>query len=309
MDVVSMVDYGDLNSSGFPRRSSGANRRIGVWDRYKSDFIRTAFGAAFAAYGLLMYAGSWPTSGTSIPGEGTRCLQCEYVNAVDYISSKKGRISEVAGKYGLPPELLASTLLNENRGRERFQDWGDEINLLLGRNPSIGVCQVRVATAMENWKMASGVPISEKDAIRRLKDPDDCLLFMAMFFRGQLDRMWRDSGYFPKGTMIDPDVFVELVARYTGGPAYKSAEAWLAGVNALAQLSDSGLCGNRSEFDGRLSKGMECGPEMWKIEEFLTRNRDRINSALMKTSNPRFGGLRERPVSDFLNGRALHIRR
>lgn len=302
----------DLYTSTREGAISRGNYGLSKVKWYQRPSVVSFVAAVLVGYNSILYFGSWPTSNMLPPDSGSTCFQCEYINAVNYISDKRKKIAEVAGKYGLPPELLASTLLNENRGREKRDDWMDGVCLFFGKNPSIGIGQIRVSTAMEMWERLKGEALPKDKAVGMLMDPDTNLELMAMFYREQLDIMGHTKDAIKGGLLLEPAIFVELVARYTGGPGYKtvkSEEAWLAGVNALVQLSDPDFCGKRTIGAETPVKNFGCKVDMKKMEDFLAKNRKRVNSALVNTSDPRFGGLKERPISAFLNGKAPHIQR
>lgn len=150
-----------------------------------------------------------------------------------FIYKFRSEIDKIADDNNVSPLLIAATIMNENECRPKYEDWKDSIGVLLGMNPSVGVGQVRISTAIELYKKYMHKTLSKRTAIRLLNNPQWSIRFIAMYYRREMEKCGLD-----RSALKSPNVMKDLIARYVGGNKYKTKDAQIQGYNGILQIAD-----------------------------------------------------------------------
>ncbi len=196
-----------------------------------------------------------------------KVFACKTENIYSFIYNMRDKIRAIAEENGVSSLLIAATLVNENECRPRYEDWKDEIGLFLGMNPSIGIAQVRISTAIELYKKYMHKNIGKEVAVRLLKNDEWNIRFIAMYYRREMERVGMK-----RGDIKSPEAFVNLVAKYVGGGKFLSNDAQIQGYNALLATSDGKLWN---------ALGISADPiEIKKIRDFVKKKRNTLAKKL-----------------------------
>jgi len=174
--------------------------------------------------------------------------KCQARNNVSYLSNtglvncfvenSAKLIRDTAAKWDLPPELIAGTILGENEGRHRYQEWKDGFGSAIGLNTTLGICQVSITTAQELDQKFGGYKYSRAKTIERLLDPKTNLDYVARYYIREAEHLGK---ILSRDSVHDPELMSELGSRFNGGRGYKSDLANLYGPNLVGTLLDDRL--------------------------------------------------------------------
>lgn len=186
------------------------------------------YGASYQSDALAGYVNGCPVESLSADINNTGLVEC-------FIREHRDRILATASEYGVPPELIVATIKSENIGRQKLEDWKDEIGDFLGLDVSLGVGQVKVSTATSLERRFLGGTYGLDSVKGNLRNPDWNIDYIAMFYASEMKNL----------RIVDPDILLrdprnlaELAARYVGGRKH-GGEAGTAAFSTLLYLADT----------------------------------------------------------------------
>jgi hypothetical protein len=149
----------------------------------------------------------------------TRELFSAKQNELTIVSSHKKTIASAAGRYDLPPELLAANIYGHQSDLPPLRKFTDCAGSAMGRDLSLGLAQIRISTAANNdgRKSADLSPADYKRYRALLLDPVRNTEYQAKEFRQLAERDGRFPGVSAEAMIHDPFVMALLISEYRLG--------------------------------------------------------------------------------------------
>jgi hypothetical protein len=135
------------------------------------------------------------------------------------VSGHKETISSAAGRYDLPPELLAANIYGHQSDLPPLRKFTDCAGSAMGRDMSLGLAQIRISIAANNdgRKAVDLSPADYKRYRALLLDPVRNTEYHAKELRQLAERAGRFPGISAEAIIHDPFVMALLFSEYRLG--------------------------------------------------------------------------------------------